>query len=464
MKSAGNSIKNLDRLQSQLINQTFVVFTSLALITLVFSTFRSYTFGFNAHYFIQCAVTLALAICTIYRYQTNKIFKVYAVIVFIAMILFSGLNTIGFLASAKIYVAFGPVFILLVTNYKIALRSVFIFLGIYVMFGVLYISGIKTHIIDFPSYVSSGATWGVDLLLIFLSVFGLLFLAKNYHQSLFNSFIELEKYKANLEEAVDQKTSALNNTVAELNANNSKLSATLANLQKAQAKLVDSEKMASLGTLTSGIAHEINNPINFIQGGVDGLTQHLRNKNLLDDEAKELLNYLKIGVHRTLKIVQGLNDFSRNNIEHNEKCDINEILNNCILFLKSDYKSKIQFKKQYAEYPIQILGNVGRLHQAFLNIITNAAQSIEANEGVIQIDTEIANNKVIVRIKDNGVGIPKEIIGEITQPFFTTKSPGEGTGLGLSITNTIINDHNGELSFCSDQSTGTEALIILPLS
>lgn len=464
MHNSSNSIKTLDKLQSKLLNKTFVVFTCLAWATIILSTFRCISFGFNLHYFVQLAIAISLSLFTLYRKKISKISKVYAVIVFIAVVLFSGLNTIGFLASAKIYVAFAPVFILLVTNFKIALRSVLIFLGIYVLFAVLYITGEKTHVIDFSKYVTSPAAWGVDLLLIFLSVFGLLFLAKNYYQSLFNSFTELEKYKLNLEEAVDEKTIALNATVAELNENNYKLTETLSNLKKAQSKLIDSEKMASLGTLTSGIAHEINNPLNFIQGGIDGLTQYLRDNNLLDDEAKEFLNYVNIGVDRTLKIVQGLNDFSRNNTDQNERCNINEILDNCILFLKSEYKKNIQFKKQYADYPIQTLGNVGRLHQAFLNIITNAAQSISGTDGVIEISTEIANNKVIVGINDNGSGITEDIIEKITQPFFTTKSPGKGTGLGLSITRTIIEDHKGELSFCSEANNGTEALIILPIT
>jgi signal transduction histidine kinase len=175
-----------------------------------------------------------------------------------------------------------------------------------------------------------------------------------------------------------------------------------------------------------------------------------------------LLKSLKTGVDKAADIVKGLNQFSRDQDNFNEMCEIHSILDNCLLMLNSQLKDHIKIEKNYAEELPHCKGNVGKLHQAFINILTNAIQSINTN-GKIKISTKKVKNFISIEIADTGCGISKENLQKIFDPFFTTKDPGKGTGLGLSITYTIIKMHNGQLDFTSDLNCGTIAKIVLPI-
>ncbi len=237
---------------------------------------------------------------------------------------------------------------------------------------------------------------------------------------------------------------------------------TIEKLKEAQAQLIQSEKMASVGILTSGIAHEINNPLNFIQGGktaielylTDNLKEHL-------PQIAPLLEMINIGIVRSVKIIQSLNHFSRSTENFTEKCKLHEIIDNCLIMINHQIKHRITIEKKYTEEPYNILGNDGKLHQLFLNILTNAEQAIE-DTGTISIATKIEYNKIKVLVTDSGCGIPKELLTKITDPFFTTKDPGKGTGLGLSIALSIVKEHNGTLGYKSEVNKGTTVIITLP--
>ncbi len=242
------------------------------------------------------------------------------------------------------------------------------------------------------------------------------------------------------------------------------LEATLHNLSTMQIKLFESEKMASLGILTAGIAHEINNPLNYIMGSYQGLELYL-NQSAPEhyEKVSVLLNSMKVGIDRASSIVRSLNLFSRDSKNSSEDCELHTIINNCLLMLQYQYKDRIGITKKWASRIIIVKGNAGKLHQAFTNILVNAIQSID-NEGVIEINTELNHQVVTIAISDSGCGIPKENLPRITEPFFTTKAPQKGTGLGLSITYNIISDHNGKLEFESGKGIGTKVLITLPVS
>jgi len=236
----------------------------------------------------------------------------------------------------------------------------------------------------------------------------------------------------------------------------------LTSLKEAQSHLVQSEKMASLGILTAGVAHEINNPLNYIVGGYTAIEDYINEtEKLSDDELKKYLEWIKIGAERASNIVKSLNQFSRSTDNQIEKCDIHAIIEDCILVLQQKHKDRIEIIKKYKADESVISGNNGRLHQAFLNILSNAIDSI-SEKGKIIIHTKSKNNRVDVLIEDNGCGIGRENYEKITDPFFTTKPPGKGTGLGLSITKSIINEHDGKLSFQSEIDKGTIFTIELP--
>jgi C4-dicarboxylate-specific signal transduction histidine kinase len=287
---------------------------------------------------------------------------------------------------------------------------------------------------------------------------------------------DLRKHNDNLERLVAERTDELEAANKELQATNKKLTnkneivlqqnkdieLVLKNLKATQSQLIQAEKMASFGVLTAGVAHEINNPLNFIMGGYTGLCNELKTNDFDQDERISVfLEGIKTGIERAADIVNGLNQLSRDNDNYNEKCEIHAILDSCLTILHYKYKNRIEIVKNYRNENLLINGNTGKLHQAFINIISNAIDSIE-NNGVIHIDTNSKDKVFEVSIKDTGCGISKVNLKKILDPFFTTKDPGKGTGLGLSITNTIIQQHNGSLHFDSDQGKGTKVLIQFP--
>jgi len=249
-----------------------------------------------------------------------------------------------------------------------------------------------------------------------------------------------------------------------INQKNDELTKTIRNLKETQQQLVQSEKMASLGTLTAGVAHEINNPLNYIMGAHVGFENYFDEFGSANKPETDILqNSIKVGIERISGIVKGLNQFSRNNENLDENCDIHTILENCLVMLHNKTKNKVEIVKQYTNNPIITKGNVGKLHQVFINILTNAYQSI-LESGTILINTKIEGSNTIIEIIDNGIGIEKKNLPNITDPFFTTKPPGEGTGLGLSISHTIIKEHKGNLIFESEENKGTKVKVILPIS
>lgn len=287
---------------------------------------------------------------------------------------------------------------------------------------------------------------------------------------------ELQFHKDNLETLVKEKTEDLEVAVEELKSTNEELhnksqiihdqnlelKTALEHLKETQAQLVQAEKMASLGILTAGVAHEINNPLNFMMGAYEALETYFENHGSHDEELTNLLlTSIREGIDRTESIVKSLNYFSRDNSTFDEDCEIHTILDNCLIILNNQLKHRIEILKEYESKELIIKGNVGKLHQAFLNVLANAIQAIE-KEGSIQIRTEGGSQKILVCISDSGCGIDSKNIKQLTDPFYTTKPPGEGVGLGLSITYSIIKEHKGSIEFQSELGQGTKVIIRIP--
>ena len=300
-----------------------------------------------------------------------------------------------------------------------------------------------------------------------------------------------------LEERVRDRTADLE----EVNAN---MRTTLEELQSAQQQLVQSEKLASIGQLTAGIAHELNNPINFVSssaqslrrdfddvteviqtlrswdGAADDLAQKLESLQArmteldLDftlKEIDELLEGIDDGANRTSEIVKGLRIFSRMDGDANAEANLNELLESTLVILRSSLKDEVTLSVDLAPNMVSIPCQPGKLNQVFMNLITNAAQAaaksansiedrhVRIRTRVIQVDGQ---ERVQVSIEDNGVGMSEEVQAQIFDPFFTTKDVGEGTGLGLSIVKGILDDHHAAVEVQSKEGSGSTFLITFP--
>lgn len=289
---------------------------------------------------------------------------------------------------------------------------------------------------------------------------------------------DLKRHRDNLELMVREKTHDLDEAIEELKSTNQalqerneiiklrnkELRGTLKSLRATQFMLVQSEKMASLGTLTAGVAHEINNPLNYISGAYQGLEIYFKNTgDNKDKEVSLFMDAIREGVERISGIVKGLNQFTRQTSKMDEDCVIHSILDNCLMMLNSQIVDRIDVVKLYSKKSLVIQGSVGKLNQAFVNILLNGIQAID-NSGIISIRTGLnIKGSVIIEISDSGIGIREEDIKKVTDPFYTTKDPGKGTGLGLSITHTIIKEHGGRLLFDSKLGKGTTVKVILPV-
>ncbi|PYV08198.1 MAG: hypothetical protein DMG07_26485, partial [Acidobacteria bacterium] len=296
---------------------------------------------------------------------------------------------------------------------------------------------------------------------------------------------ELQELNKNLEDMVRQRT-------RELESSHEALKQAYLDLQNAQEQLVQTEKMASLGQLVAGIAHEIKNPLNFIYGNTSFLAEYTRKLETLlesyealrslsaEDRAgmeklKGEMNYAFIkedlgtlidnfseGARRINAIVSDLRTFSRMDTDTISEIDLHAQLEMSLNLLRNQYKNRVEIHREYGDIP-KIEGYSGKLGQVFMNLLSNAFHAV-AERGDVWIRTRASDSSVEVEIEDNGVGIPRENLKRIFEPFFTTKGVGQGTGLGLSISYGIIEQHRGKIQVASTPRKGSIFTVRLPCS
>ncbi len=279
------------------------------------------------------------------------------------------------------------------------------------------------------------------------------------------------------------------------------LQSTLDDLKKAQSSLIQAEKMASLGVLTAGIAHEINNPINYIKTSVYALKKDIQDIRRLFDafdepnddltvetlnarlaklktaidydvvvrEIPELMDNITMGVERAEAVVNSLRTYSRPDGDKKIPLKLEELVETALVLLENRYKKKVEIQKEYADLP-RVSAQSGRLLQVLINVIGNAIDAVTEDDkkpsALIKLITTTENSDnaeyAVVRVVDNGPGISDAVADKIFDPFFTTKQVARGVGLGMAISYGIIRDHDGRIDVESGSKEGATVSILIP--
>ncbi len=437
--------------------------------------------------------------------KVHKIFQVYLALVFLNICIIFLFDNLTAFKIMQILIIFGVV-LALSTSYYVYFKKHFKPAGYYnIAWTILLIGAVLFILKDFDILPYNNftiyllqITSAIEVTLLSFALADKINFFKKENEvaqaQALNASLENQKLIREqnivLEKKVKERTEELEDA-------NSTLNVTLSDLKNTQSQLVDAEKMAALGQLTAGIAHEINNPINFVTSNIKPLELDINDlkeiitkyENLdFDKDLKEqvdeieafksqidlkfvnneittLLAGISEGAKRTAEIIRSLRNFSRLDESDMKPIDLNEGLQSTLVLVKNSMPDNLTVVRDLGNLP-QVECQPGKINQVFMNLVSNAIQAIkskeiQAEEEFLTIRSWYEEQQVKISIKDTGMGMTEETKHRIFEPFFTTKDIGEGTGLGLSIVFSIIESHKGHIEVISKVNVGTEFIITL---
>ena len=443
----------------------------------------------------------------LYSPQVHKALMLFAVLYFIASFFifsdyaFIGQLIINFNASCALILVIASISGVR-NGYKPA--KFYLFAWSFFLVGVTLYALRNFGVLQFSSFTNYALPIGsaIEAILLSLALADRINILKREKEaSQLQAIAMMEENQRLIHEQKDLLEIEVNLRTAELQASKSSLENTVHDLQLTQKQLVESEKLASLGQMTAGIAHEINNPVNFVRSNVQPLKRDVdelleiinefknpvapqdlpakwelllkRYQELdidyLQKEIHQLLNGIDEGSKRTADIVRSLRVFSRMDRDVLVLADVNECISSTLMVMKNITSKEATVITELEPKLPRIMCFPGKLNQVLMNLISNAVHATRMDnrnmaERIVSVKTSSINDKIQIVVKDNGTGMKDEVRKKIFDPFFTTKQVGEGTGLGLSIVLGIVHEHGGEINVESDWGSGTSFIITLPLS
>jgi signal transduction histidine kinase len=246
---------------------------------------------------------------------------------------------------------------------------------------------------------------------------------------------------------------------AELQSANDRLAFVNRSLVEQQPKLVQAEKLAALGMLAGGVAHEVNNPLS----GMMGCVKFLRSEQLSPEARSQYCDAIQDGLRRIEGTVRGLVDYARKEPQMPEPLDVADVVSSCLkLVVPAASDKRVEVVADVAAGGLGVRADRSQIMQAIINVLVNAVQASPSGS-VVSVRSARVDGRVGIRVGDRGRGIPPELVSRVTDPFFTTRDPGEGTGLGLSIALGIAHAHGGDLEIDSQIGQGTQVTLWFPL-
>ncbi len=463
----------LKKVKDTIVNRGLVFGSVAGLATYLASLSKWFNAGFELSFVTDLIFLGVIVLLTLRRKRLSTTLKSYVVIFAILGVVLVDIYEIGVLSANKVLLVLIPFFTFVALSKRETTYVSLVTLSIVAVLAALHIQGVLK--VDLEQNLGVIA-WSINLAMISVVAFLIVVMITQFNgayeqmisnleqknQQLKLSEERLERYKTELEVQVEMRTAKLKKTNATLRRKKSETEEALLKLRRAQDELVKSEKLASLGMISSGIAHEINNPLTYIKGGIHGLETHIA-ENFSDEQfehVKPMLDMANEGVNRAAGIVRSMNQYNRN--AGAEQCFLPDIIGNCIQILGLGRNDDVAITSTFPEDFPTIRGSNGELHQLFMNLLTNALDAI-SDRGNISIQGEVREKAVLVTIVDDGVGMSSDTMKKLGVPFFTTKDVGEGTGLGLYIVSKILRDHQGTMKHFSEEGEGTEVVVKLPL-